>query len=381
MLPMKPLSAPTAWILLLSILAAASSKEERSHPRRYSRSLRGNVKGSFQPPADHELAEAIDHRRQLLQKQKLSQSRGDEPDRSKLFLKRMVLHCDPITDLQNCWAEIAHMGENLVLKRQLVGLHALAVETDESTIEDLSKLGFYFTQDMERETLSVQESLQYHSHRSLSSGQQIGYGLDLIRATQVWDQYQVRGEGVKVCIIDTGVYAAHPDFDSSQFDGWNSTQDFVVPWDEDLAGHGTHITGILVASDNDRGYVGVAPGVDVYIVRVFTDEGKFFGSDVVAAAEACRDAGAHFISMSLGGQGFDQGEYDIFRELQLKYGIIAVASAGNTGGPEQTYPADYSHVVSVTACNDKKRLAGFSSFNSFVDIAAPGKFLACSGAF
>ena len=137
---------------------------------------------------------------------------------------------------------------------------------------------------------------------------------------------------------------------------------------------GTHVTGIIAASDNDRGYVGVAPGVQVYFVRVFTDDSRFYGSDVVAAAEACRDAGSDIISMSLGGLGYDSGEDEIFKDLFLNDGIISVASAGNTGGPELVYPAGYDYVVSVGACDENKNMAPFSSFNSFVDVSAPGRY-------
>ena len=134
-------------------------------------------------------------------------------------------------------------------------------------------------------------------------------------------------------------------------------------------------TGILAASDNDRGYVGVAPGVEVFFIRVFTNEGIFYGSDIVAAGQACRDNGAHLISMSLGGRGFDQSEHDFFRDLYLEEGTIAVASAGNTGGPELIYPATYDSVISVTACDEDKRIPDFSTINSFVDMAAPGTWV------
>lgn len=372
----------TSWAVLLS-WGAVSSTGESVRPRRQLRSSRDVVnKASLIPLNDAvDDLEAMDDRRhlQLTVNQKLKQPRVNQRDRTKLFLTRTVIRCDPLIDLESCWREISLTGENLVLKHQLLGLHALALETDESTIEDLSRRGFNLTDDKERSTLAVEDSLQYHDHRSLKSGQQIGYGVDLIRATEVWSQYQVRGEGVKVCIMDTGVYSQHPDFEYTHLNGWNSTSNFVVPWNEDLIGHGTHITGTLAASDNSIGYIGVAPGVDIYLIRVYNDEGKFYGSDVVAAAEACRDSGANIISMSLGGQGFDQGEYDIFKTLYYNYGIIAVASSGNTGGPELIYPASYTNVVSVTAGDQKKRIPNFATFNSFVDIAAPGKSMKLDG--
>ena len=291
---------------------------------------------------------------------------------SSYMLTRMIVHCDSIIGLENCWEEISDVGEDIRLIHWLRKGHALAIEALPSARDDLETMGFYVTVDRVRETLAVKESLHF-LHRNLRSpGQQVPYGADMIRAIDVWDQYHVQGHGVRVCIVDTGVYADHPDFSRSNFQGWESSSDFVTPWSVDTIGHGTHVTGILAASDNDRGYVGVAPGVEVYIIRVFTNEGIFYGSDVVAAGQACRDNGAHLISMSLGGRGFDQAEHDFFRDLYLEDGIIAVASAGNTGGPELNYPAGYDNVISVTACDEYKQVPDFATFNSFVDIAAPG---------
>ena len=43
-------------------------------------------------------------------------------------------------------------------------------------------------------------------------------------------------------------------------------------WRDDH-GHGTHVAGIVGALDNTRGVVGVAPGVRLWAVRVFTATG------------------------------------------------------------------------------------------------------------
>lgn len=45
-----------------------------------------------------------------------------------------------------------------------------------------------------------------------SLGQQVPYGADMVRTIKVCDKYHVQGQGVQACIVDTGVYADHPDF-------------------------------------------------------------------------------------------------------------------------------------------------------------------------
>eukprot|EP00934_Nitzschia_sp_Nitz4_P002835 Nitzschia sp. Nitz4//scaffold132_size63325//41447//43165//NITZ4_006294-RA/size63325-augustus-gene-0.2-mRNA-1//1//CDS//3329535326//2825//frame0 len=312
-------------------------------------------------------------------RRRLKKAKSEEvaSDRQKHFLKRVVVQCDQDETLDDCWDNL-HPTESEQLIHKLSGLHSLALEVEESVVQDWSERGISFSDDPTREPLWVPDSLVPlpPGRRLQESSQLLDYGISLINANAVWESYQVRGESVRVCVMDTGVYAQHPDLQAQSIEGWDEVGQFVVPWDSDAAGHGTHVTGILTASDNNRGYVGVAPGIDVYVVRVFTDEGSFYGSDVVAAAEACQQAGADIISMSLGGKGFNQGEYDIFKYLYETHGILAVASAGNSGGPELIYPAGYGDVISVTACDQDKKLASFSTFNSFVDICAPGVSIA-----
>jgi hypothetical protein len=117
--------------------------------------------------------------------------------------------------------------------------------------------------------------------------------------------------------------------------------------------------------------VGVAPEAEIYTVRVFDNRGAFYGSDIVAAAEACRDAGAKIISMSLGGPSYLGDEKRIFDAL-YDQGILAIAAAGNDGDDDYSFPASYTRVMSVAAVNSNRNWASFSQYNDRVDIAAPG---------
>jgi subtilisin family serine protease len=108
-----------------------------------------------------------------------------------------------------------------------------------------------------------------------------------------------------------------------------------------------------------------------WFLLVFDNNGYFFGSDVVAAAEACRDAGAKLISMSLGGPSYDGDEKRIFENL-FDQGILSIAAAGNDGVDDYSFPASYEKVMSVAAVNSNKNHASFSQYNDRVDIAAPG---------
>ena len=206
------------------------------------------------------------------QKKKGSGSRKS----SKHDVQRMVVTCDKDVDQESCLAKLSSKGSHVRVVHDLRG-HGFAIEVDSATKHDLEVMGVTVTDDALREPLYLEDTIQYH--RNLA--QTIPYGLGLTNVTGVWEKYGVRGEGVKICVLDTGVRATHPDFRWSNLTGYTGDE-AVTPWDEDDRGHGTHITGILAASDNNEGIVGVAPGAEIYMVRVFSQNGRFYGSDVVA---------------------------------------------------------------------------------------------------
>lgn len=58
--------------------------------------------------------------------------------------------------------------------------------------------------------------------------------------------------------------------------------------------------------------------------------------------------------------------------LAWNSGVLVVASAGNTGGSLLQCPASATNTIAVSATNNNDDLASFSSFGTFVDLAAPG---------
>mmetsp|Transcript_39746 Transcript_39746/g.95996 ORF Transcript_39746/g.95996 Transcript_39746/m.95996 type:complete len:600 (-) Transcript_39746:124-1923(-) len=292
--------------------------------------------------------------------------------------RRIVLHCKPNKVHEVCLKRLKEFEDGrLTIIHKLHESKAWAVsigESDEDTIKALEEGDFFdIESDVIRKPMYIPESLQVEeSGRNLQfwNRQDVPYGIEMVKAQQAWEKFNTKGAGVKVCVMDTGILGSHEDFNTNNLSGY-SGREAVTPWDRDGNGHGTHVSGTIAAADNDDGVVGVAPDAQIYTVRIFDNRGDFYGSDVVAAAEACRDAGAQIISMSLGGASYQGDEKRIFDAL-YDQGIISIAAAGNDGDDDYSFPASYARVMSVAAVNSNRNHASFSQYNDRVDIAAPG---------
>lgn len=205
--------------------------------------------------------------------------------------------------------------------------------------------------------------------------QVVPYGIDMVQARDVWDADRngVVDAGAptaanrKICIIDSGLFTGHEDFQGLNVTGYSTN------WNSDGLGHGSHVAGTIAAMNNALGVVGVTPGtVQLYIVRVFGDDGAWvYSSTLIDAANRCASAGANIISMSLGGPTSSTTEKRGFATLYTN-GILSIAAAGNEGTSAFSYPASYDSVMSVAAIDENKVVADFSQYNSQVEIAAPG---------
>jgi thermitase len=219
-----------------------------------------------------------------------------------------------------------------------------------------------------------------------------GVPLADINWLEVWedqDLWGVRGNGIKIAIVDTGVECSHPDLfsDGKCVEDWVAPSLAVAPYyvtPGDLVGHGTHVAGIAAASTNNgNGIAGVGINAKVgslkacWCLEYLEGYGCIYaGCTDVAISEAilhAKDNGYHVINMSLGGP--DSDTLRIAVEQALAAGMVLVASAGNSyeyNDISMSYPAAYPGVVAVAATDHYDNLASFSNFGSWVDVAAPG---------
>lgn len=201
----------------------------------------------------------------------------------------------------------------------------------------------------------------------------------------------IRGQGMKVGIIDTGVDFTHKMFlgegteaaykaiDPSQptpsfpnkkvvggidlvgtkFNTSSNNPEERVPVPDsnpiDEAGHGTHVAGTVAGiGDGVNTYDGVAPEASLYAIKVFGAKGSTSDEVVIAALEyAVNPSGdlkyedqLDVVNLSLGG---DYGNPHIMYATAIKNtvrgGTVVVASAGNEG--------DKNYIVGAPSISDE----------------------------
>jgi subtilisin family serine protease len=194
------------------------------------------------------------------------------------------------------------------------------------------------------------------------------YGLGLVEADVIRaNTANPVQQGVTVCVIDSGIKADHPEFAGISVTGTSDAASGAFNSDE--CGHGTHVAGTVAGAT-----VGVAPdAVSIHAVKVFSgsDCAFTFASGLVGALNACENAGAKVVSMSLGGSFKSRTEENAFAGANSR-GVLSIAAAGNDGNTQTSYPAGYASVVSVAAIDQTRAVATFSQQNADVEVSAPG---------
>ncbi len=225
-----------------------------------------------------------------------------------------------------------------------------------------------------------------------------------IGASRVWSDFGVRGEGITVANIDSGVRFDHPALLTQYRGNTSGTVRHDYNWFDAYAGqpapvdsgnHGTHTMGTMVA----RGFavtqpaVGVAPGARWIAVRACSAR-DCSEVDLIRAAQWLLaptdlqgnnprpDLRPHVVNNSwTGGQNANwyTGYVAAWRAAGI-YPVFAAGNAGNLIGCSTIQsPGDYAQVTAVGATDNSDRLTSFSSIGPSLDgrmkpdLTAPGQ--------
>ena len=193
------------------------------------------------------------------------------------------------------------------------------------------------------------------------------WDLARIKAPEAWNK--TLGVGVRVAVVDTGIDGDHPDLESKIVAQKDLVDNDNVA-EDDFAGHGTHVAGTVgAATNNGKGVAAVCPACKLLVAKA-GDSAVLFDSDVVQGIYWSVNNRAKVINLSLGSEGNSR-----ILQHAVDYawdnGVVVVAAAGNEKTSTPSYPAAYSHVISVSATDQQNKRAPFSNFGK-IDVAAPG---------
>lgn len=227
---------------------------------------------------------------------------------------------------------------------------------------------------------------------------------------EVWNKYKVKGEGIVIAVIDTGIDANHislNDLDDNPntndpkviafYDVVNNAQEkngTTTPYDDN--GHGSHVSGIISGTgegDPNYKYIGVAPKSKLVGIKVLSGDGSGFQEDAVRGIEWAIDNkekfGINILSMSFGAITsfgvLNDGTSAVSRatDSAVKNGLTSIIAAGNSGPAPRTIapPGDSKEGITVGNVDDDGNLQSSSSrgpagtyLDSYIkpDVCAPG---------
>ena len=216
-----------------------------------------------------------------------------------------------------------------------------------------------------------------------------------------------RTDQLLVAVVDTGVDYNHPDLEGSIYHnarpdrapGGEYGARFITPKNrsatlrDDMSmddnGHGTHVTGTIAATGNNRmGGVGVAWQGQILPVKAFDQQGNGNLSDVIEAITYACEQQAQIVNMSFSFGPFDQPnppDFDLLKTLiEVTYkDVLFVTCAGNAddgvtpndNDAKPIFPAAFrlNNLITVMAVDRRGDVPRYSNYGkTTVDVAAPG---------
>ena len=195
-----------------------------------------------------------------------------------------------------------------------------------------------------------------------------------INATTVHN-YDIKGDDVLIAIIDTGC-ADHDLLRDKIIGGKNFTQEGSESDYTDFNGHGTHVAGIIAASENNY-FKSIAPNSKLLILKALDSNGQGSMQSILSAIRYAIDYKVDIINMSLGSRKGSDDLHEIIKEA-IDKNISVVCASGNSGDDnpntdELDFPGSYEEVIEVGAVDSNRNVSIFSNSNKYVDIVAPGE--------
>jgi subtilisin family serine protease len=207
----------------------------------------------------------------------------------------------------------------------------------------------------------------------------MNWGIDRMNIlTKFWKEHNLRGQGIAVAVLDTGIDLAHPDLTeavlgSKSFTGTGSGMD-----DYDPASHGNRSAGLIAARGRQRVF-GVAPEAGLYVAKVNYSAANVAQAIRWACSQNPKPAVISFAGeISKSARSAEEEFIDLenaVKEATAK-GILVVASVGNSSRRIRTlttYPSAYADCVAIGASTQAGQPHTYSPLCAHIDFLAPGE--------
>ena len=208
-------------------------------------------------------------------------------------------------------------------------------------------------------------------------GQMLPWSVDFVGGDS---STAVSGDGSGT--VDMDVYVIDSGVDHPEVNVVESVRFFPASADPGSTLHGNHVAGIIGATDDGTGMVGVAPGVRIHSLDVFDGSGTASMSrliqamDHVLAARRANPSTPMVVNLSVGANVGTTELNALDRAVQqaIQENVVVVVAAGNQAiDASQVSPAHVPDAITVGAYGTGRRFAAdFSNYGSVVDLMAPG---------
>ncbi len=193
------------------------------------------------------------------------------------------------------------------------------------------------------------------------------WGIAAVKAPGAWAV--TKGAGARVMVLDTGIDKTHEALVTRFEKGQNFSGGDAADI-SDQVGHGSHVSGTILADGLNGGLVGVAPEAKVLMGKVCTAQGCSSIAIASGLDWAVKEK-VDVVNMSLGGAFMTAAEGAAMAAAETA-GVMVVAASGNDGKATVSYPAAASTALAVGAIDAKMAKASFSNWGPELGIVAPG---------
>lgn len=218
----------------------------------------------------------------------------------------------------------------------------------------------------------------------------ITWGLKQLKIPELWKEIKNKGKGIKVAVLDTGVYGEHAALAGR-------VKEFIVidPLGRriksnpmfDCGSHGTHVCGTIAGNHASGVAIGVAPEATLFVAGVLVGDATL--RTLIEGISWAIEKGVDIINMSLGFAYYEPLFAEVFKMLIEQYSILPVVAIGNENHGNSSSPGNAYNAFSVGAVekvpSSKIDVPFFSSGASLVfpgaeqgaqvnkpDVVAPG---------